>query len=235
MPGTSPQVPPPVSPATAGALNDNQAQFAAELAQKTGLDGAVIAAWLLAEEPKSATAAPWGANNWLNIGGPQAGPKIASNSAWSNPVTAADLTAAWIKGQSIPGFGKASGGIQAILSSAGKSAAAQIQAIGGSGWGTSQANIESLYHNTTNTPGTIAQVGSAISGAVGSVTGAVGSVTKGIGNIADLLTSAEFWLRVGEAIAGILLVYLGLHALTGQSDSVGGQVQHVTRIIPLPI
>lgn len=35
--------------------------------------------------------------------------------------------------------------------------------------------------------------------------------------VAKLLTSPEFWIRVGEAIGGILLLYMALKALTGAS------------------
>ena len=40
---------------------------------------------------------------------------------------------------------------------------------------------------------------------------------------------------VAALILGLAALYLGLHALTGQSSSAGDQVKHVTRIVPLPI
>jgi hypothetical protein len=58
---------------------------------------------------------------------------------------------------------------------------------------------------------------------------------SGIDAIAALLTSTQFWLRLGEGIAAVLLIYLGLHALTGQSSSAGQQVKHVTRVVPIPL
>lgn len=61
----------------------------------------------------------------------------------------------------------------------------------------------------------------------------VTSVGGSLGQIASLVTSTSFWLRIGEGIAAILLIYLGLHALTGQSSTAGQQVKHVTRIIPV--
>lgn len=224
-------------------LNTNQAGFASELVKQTGLDPAVVVSWILAEEPKSASRAPWGANNWLNIGGPAAGPHIASQTAWADPITAADQTAAWMKGSTIPGFGKAGGSISSIIGTAGQSASAQINAIGRSGWGTSQANIQSLYDHTVSpdksfidkiAKGITGPIGAAINTA-GDVAGGVKDVGTAVGNIAELLTSTQFWLRVGEAIAGVLLLYLGLHALTGQSSSVGGQVKHVRQFIPIPV
>lgn len=54
--------------------------------------------------------------------------------------------------------------------------------------------------------------------------------------LGDLFTGGwqSFVVRAGEAIAAVLLLYLGLHALTGQSSSVGAQAQHVkTRFIPI--
>jgi hypothetical protein len=59
------------------------------------------------------------------------------------------------------------------------------------------------------------------------------SVGQSVGQIASLITSTSFWLRIGEGLAAVLLIYLGLHALTGQSSSPGQQVKHVTRIIPV--
>jgi hypothetical protein len=241
MPGTNISPPPKVSPPVASQLNDNQSQFAAELAGKTGLSGTVIAAWLLAEEPKSASAAPWGANNWLNIGGPQLGPQIASNTAWADPTTAADLTASWLNGSSIPGFGKAVGGELDIIKSASKSDADQIKAIQASGWAgpNSYPNLPSLYHSIDkSTSQAITDAAKKVTGAVSGVVNTAGDVASGIGNIATLLTSTEFWLRVGEAIAGVLLIYLGLHALTGQSSSIRGQGQHIktkVKVVPVPL
>ena len=72
-------------------------------------------------------------------------------------------------------------------------------------------------------------------GAVSSTVDAAQSVGQSVGQIASLVTSGSFWLRIGGAIAGALLIFLGLHALVGQSSSLGGQpvVKHVTRIIPI--
>ena len=229
---------------SAGQLNANQSAFAAELVKQTGLDGRVVAAWLLAEEPKSAAKAPNGANNWLNIGDTGSGNFGGANSAWSDPVTAADLTAAWLKGQSMPGFGKASAGILRILSSAGQSPQAQIHALQTSGWaGSGYTSLPSIYNSIDKS--TVDAVGHAVTSAVTApinaakdAANAVGDVGSAVGQIATLLTSAQFWLRVGEGIAGVLLIYLGLHALTGQSSSVGGQARHVktkVKVVPVPL
>jgi hypothetical protein len=53
--------------------------------------------------------------------------------------------------------------------------------------------------------------------AAGAVGGAVSSVAGGIGNIASLVTSGSFWLRVLEALGGIILLALGLVSLAGGS------------------
>lgn len=49
------------------------------------------------------------------------------------------------------------------------------------------------------------------------VTNAISSVTSGVGNIAGLVTSLDFWKRLGEVIAGLILVAMGLRSLTGGS------------------
>jgi hypothetical protein len=35
----------------------------------------------------------------------------------------------------------------------------------------------------------------------------------------SMLTDVKFWIRTGEAIAALILIYMGLHALTGQGPS----------------
>ncbi|MGA2925040.1 MAG: hypothetical protein ABSG43_03440 [Solirubrobacteraceae bacterium] len=126
-------------------LNASQAQFAAELAGKTGLDGSVVAAWVVAEEGGQ-SAAPNGTNNWLNIGATDSGFYGGSNSFWDSPVSAADFSAEWLRGTPEPGFGAASSGIRAILSTVGQPAAVQIAAIQQSGWAKSgYPDLPTLY------------------------------------------------------------------------------------------
>ncbi len=123
-----------------GMLTSDQQQFASRLAGDTGLDPHVVAAWLLAEESGGAAQSRQAQNNndWLNIGYTDSATYGSSDSIWSNPVTAADATAGWLKGQStIPGYGTASSGIQAILQTAGQSPEAQISALQNSGWASS--------------------------------------------------------------------------------------------------
>lgn len=47
----------------------------------------------------------------------------------------------------------------------------------------------------------------------------ISSPISGIVNIAELLTSSAFWIRLGEAIAGIILIAMGLRSLTGSTTT----------------
>jgi hypothetical protein len=130
-------------------LTSAQQQFAARLAADTGLNTGVVSAWLLAEESGGAAQSRQAANNndWLNIGYTDSGTYGSSDAVWSNPLTAADATAGWLKGQTtIPGYGTASAGIQAILATAGQDPSAQISALQNSGWASSgYPSLPSLY------------------------------------------------------------------------------------------
>ena len=130
-------------------LTSGQQQFASRLAAQTGLDPSVISAWLLAEESGGAAQSRQAQNNndWLNIGYTDSGTYGSADSIWSNPITAADATAGWLKGQNtIPGYGTASSGIQGILSTAGQPASVQIAALQNSGWASSgYPSLPSLY------------------------------------------------------------------------------------------
>ena len=132
-----------------GQMTTGQQQFASRLASDTGLDPGVVSAWLLAEENGSAAGSRQAANNndWLNIGYTDSGTYGSGDSIWSDPTAAADATAGWLKGQNtIPGYGTASGGIQAILSTAGQTPQAQIAAIQNSGWASSgYPSLPGLY------------------------------------------------------------------------------------------
>ncbi len=134
-------------------LTSDQQAFASRLAGDTGLDPGVVSAWVLAEESGSAAAGRQSAgnNDWLNVGYTDSGTYGSSDSVWSSPVTAADATASWLKGDgSIPGFGTASSGIQSIMSTAGQQPAAQISAIQSSGWASSgYPDLTGLYAQVT--------------------------------------------------------------------------------------
>jgi hypothetical protein len=140
-------------PAAAAQLTGAQQQFAATLVAQTGLNPAVVSAWLLAEESGPAAQSRQAANNndWLNIGYTDSGTVGAADAVWSNPVSAATATAQWLKGQaSIPGYGTASPSVQAILATVGDSPAAQIAALQSSGWASSgYPSLPALYAQTT--------------------------------------------------------------------------------------
>jgi hypothetical protein len=127
----------PLPSSASGQLTSSQQQFASTLSADTGLNPNVVSAWLLAEESGGAAQSRQSAgnNDWLNIGYTDSGTYGSSDSFWSDPTTAANATASWLKGQnSIPGYGTASSGIQSILSTVGQTPEMQIQAIQGSGW-----------------------------------------------------------------------------------------------------
>lgn len=103
--------------------------FVNTLARKTGLSPKVVAAWTRSEGGNST--GDW---NRLNIGHTDSGPiGLTADGGWSNPKTAAKLSAAFLKGE----YGGASEGIKNILpASKGASDAQQIANIAGSGWAT---------------------------------------------------------------------------------------------------
>ncbi|MGA2929460.1 MAG: hypothetical protein ABSG43_26425 [Solirubrobacteraceae bacterium] len=157
LPTTSQATAAPTSSLPASAqsmLTTDQQQFASRLTADTGLDPGVISAWLLAEESGGAAQSRQGASNndWLNIGYTDSATYGASDSVWSDPTTAADATAGWLKGQNtIPGYGTASSGIEAILGTAGQGPAAQIAAIQQSGWASSgYPDLPGLYQQVAD-------------------------------------------------------------------------------------
>jgi hypothetical protein len=135
-------------------LTPSQQQFATQLSARTGMNSGVVDAWVLAEESGSAATsrAAAGNNDWLNIGYTDSATYGAGDSTWSSPITAANATASWLKGEdSIPGYGAASTGVQAILSTAGQSPPAQIAAIQRSGWASSgYPDLPSIYAEVTS-------------------------------------------------------------------------------------
>ncbi len=143
----------PASLPGAGSLTSAQQQFAARLAADTGLSQGVVDAWLLAEESGGAATARQSANNndWLNIGYTDSATYGASDAVWSDPVGAADATAGWLQGKNtIPGYGTASAGVQAIAQTAGQAPQAQIAAIQGSGWASSgYPDLPGLYQQVS--------------------------------------------------------------------------------------
>ncbi len=145
--GAQPAV--PLSPRAAQMLTPGQQQFATQLAAQTGLDTRVIASWMLAEESGGAAASREAQHNhnWLNIGWTDSGRYGTNGAVWSDPVAAANATAAWLRGQdAIPGYGRASAGVQAILQTAGQPPQSQIAALQRSGWASSgYPDLPSVY------------------------------------------------------------------------------------------
>jgi cell wall-associated NlpC family hydrolase len=120
-------------------LTSGQQTFVAHLASATGLNPRVVAGWVLAEESGSAAQGRQAASNynWLNIGYFDSGTgAIAHASPFSDPVSAAEQTAKFLKGQ----WGGASSGIQDILHTVGKPPDDQIMSIANSGWASSHYN-----------------------------------------------------------------------------------------------
>lgn len=130
-------------PKLSGPLTPGQKTFVKVVARQTGLSPRVIAAQALAEESGGAAQQreAEGNHNWLNIGYFDSGPGgITQDPTWNNPKTAAKATAQFLKGKK---YG-ASSGIRQIIGSKGKSDAAQIAAIAGSGWATSPTYRQSI-------------------------------------------------------------------------------------------
>jgi hypothetical protein len=133
---------------TSSHLTPGQAKFAGRLAQLTGLDPRVVSAWELAEESGSFARAREAASNfnWLNIGYFDSGAgKIAFDKAFSDPISAAEQTARFLKGT----WGGASPSIRAILSTVNQGPQQQIMAIANSNWASSHygggANLRGTF------------------------------------------------------------------------------------------
>jgi hypothetical protein len=135
-------------------LTPGQAKFAGRLAELTGLDPHVVAAWELAEESGSAAQGREAASNfnWLNIGYFDSGAgKIAFDREFGDPISAAEQTAKFLKGD----WGGASSSIRAILNSVGRSPDEQMSAIANSDWASSHYGGGANLHGTYNELGDI--------------------------------------------------------------------------------
>jgi hypothetical protein len=135
-------------------LTPGQAKFAGRLAELTGLDPHVVAAWELAEESGSAAQGREAASNfnWLNIGYFDSGAgKIAFDKEFGDPISAAEQSAKFLKGD----WGGASSSIRAILNSVGHSPDEQIAAIANSDWASSHYGGGANLHGTYNELGDI--------------------------------------------------------------------------------
>lgn len=151
-------------------LTPGQSQFVQHLAANTGLNPGVLTSWVLAEESGGAAQQRQASNNhnWLNIGYFDSGPgAIAHAAAFSNPVSAANATAKFLKGQ----WGGASGGIQGILHTVGSNPMTQISAIANSGWASSH------YNNGSTLRSLFSQYGGSKLGSVAQQRGGTTAVT----------------------------------------------------------
>ena|SRR5581483_780092 len=66
-------------------------------------------------------------------------------------------------------------------------------------------------------------------GTIGGAINTVDSTAQSAGQIATLLTSSDFWIRLGEGILGVLLLILGLRALTGGDGNPVTSARRVAR------
>jgi hypothetical protein len=150
-PAAAPGQPAALPPRAAQQMTPGQRAFATQLAAQTGLDPGVVSAWMLAEESGGAAQARerQGNFNWLNIGWTDSGRYGTSGAVWSDPISAANATAGWLKGQdTVAGYGRASAGIQAVLQTAGRPPATQIAALQHSGWASSgYPDLPGLYQS----------------------------------------------------------------------------------------
>lgn len=116
--------------------------FTVRLASQTGLNPRVIAGWVMAETSGHDTTN--GPNNWLNVGSFDSGFQGGGANVWQNPLSAADATAAFLKGAPVNGIRPPLGGgapsVRSILSTVGKGIPTQVQAIQNSGWASSHYN-----------------------------------------------------------------------------------------------
>ena len=181
-------------------LTRDQQLFAGQLAIKTGLSPQVIAGWLIAEENGGAAASRQAAgnNDWLNIGYTDSGTVGATDSIWRNPEVAANATAGWLAGKNtVPGYGTASSGIQAILGTAGQSNAAQISALQRSGWASS--GYPALAPD-------VASIGSV------KVTGGSSSVAPLAAATSTIPVALATMLKTAESLVGAPYNHAGEHA-----------------------
>ena len=135
-------------------LSPQQARFVSTLSSETGLNPRVVGAWALAEQSGGAAKnyESRGINNWLNVGNVDSDPSAGNKfKVWSDPVKAAQATAAWLRGQGSLAheYGAPALGIQAILHTSHLGPTSQISAIAHSGWASSGydggATLQALY------------------------------------------------------------------------------------------
>lgn len=81
----------------------------------------------------------------------------------------------------------------------------------GEAWGTVKGLFAPKWPGGQGSPGSIQGGKEGIEGAAKAISGPFGALE----HFFEILTSGETWLRIGETLAGAILIYLGLKALTG--------------------
>lgn len=98
--------------------------------------------------------------------------------------------------------------------------------IGPYDWSTAQGVAAGLAHEAGTTPSGTNPLTTAQQAGKGATT-ALGGLSA-IGDFFNRLTEANTWLRVGEVVAGLLLLYIGLNAAM-RGTAAGNAVQSATR------
>jgi len=209
----------------AAKLSYNQLTFARELAAKTGLNGNVVAAWLLQEQGvENANPASSGLYNFLNVGVTGSGNFGTSDSIWNNPLTAADATAGWLMGvkTAVPGWERSSPLLD--FSAIRGNPQAQITAIQQSGFATSgEPSLPALYQEAaggitpTGANSVVFSPGQSVTGqGVSAVKNAVNSVPNTITGVWNSFTSwiPKFALEMLLIISGLGLLVMALARTT---------------------
>jgi hypothetical protein len=216
-------------------------EFAQEVALRTGLNPWVVYAWTVAENTdNSVKRRPYNFLNLKSFNG-KGGVKIGARTyqarscdpatdggcfpGFGDVRTAAAATADLIQ-RNFP----------TIRKSAGKPAGPQLQAIGHSNWGTSGSLLQRVYNqvlvtvyrgdNLPKTPGTAPNQIPELPGgeqlpytdpSSGGLFGALAGISDFFGAITGAiraLFSLAFWLRVGQVVAGGVLILAGAFILS---------------------
>lgn len=84
-------------------------------------------------------------------------------------------------------------------------------------------DVEQAGHSAANTymqGKKIVNTVSNIGNTAGNVANTASAAASGLGSVATFLTSAQNWVRIGEVIAGLILLVMGLHQLAGGGPNI---------------
>lgn len=100
--------------------------------------------------------------------------------------------------------------------------------VGPFDWANAQAAVIGAKFEAGNAAGTAGALGT-VQNAAGAASGAVSNLggLSAIGDFFNRLTQSNTWLRVGEVVVGVLILYIGLKATTAQTP-VGNAVKSAT-------